>query len=89
LIFRNQCCTRKTKKGSRFRQLLDVSQSVLHKENQKREPLPSVACFLRNQCCTRKTEKGSRSHPSLEFSQSMLHKENQRREPLPSVASRG
>jgi hypothetical protein len=46
LIFRNQCCTRKTKKGSRFCQWLDVSQSVLHKENQKREPLPSVARFL-------------------------------------------
>jgi hypothetical protein len=43
LNFRNRCCKRKTKKGSRSHPSLDVSQSMLQKENQKREPLPSVA----------------------------------------------
>jgi hypothetical protein len=46
LIFRNPCCKRKTKKGSRSHPSLDLSQSMLQKENQKREPLLSVAWYF-------------------------------------------
>jgi hypothetical protein len=65
LMFRNQCCTRKTKKGSRSHPSLVFFAINVAQGKPKKGAAPIRRLNFRNQCCTRKTKGGSRSRLSL------------------------